>query len=62
MFSVHFFFSVINVAGISVTGKDMLDIGEKTRLLPGRVCKSIFTIFEINVAHFNLWFSFPSRS
>lgn len=29
--------SVINIGGLSVTGKDMVDIRERNRFLPGRV-------------------------
>lgn len=40
-------FSVINVAGLSVTGKDITDIGERNRFLPGRVCNVWFQTYNV---------------
>lgn len=36
-------YSVINVAGLSVTEKDLIDVAERKRLLPG---KASFLIIE----------------
>ncbi|KAL0802057.1 hypothetical protein Bca101_057233 [Brassica carinata] len=45
----------INVAGLSVSGKDIKDIGERSRFLPSRVvnilCKLVSSTFHSQVAH-----------
>ncbi|KAG5414439.1 hypothetical protein IGI04_002006 [Brassica rapa subsp. trilocularis] len=40
---------VINVGGLSVTGKDMVDIGERNRFLPGRVIDILTRVVAFNV-------------
>lgn len=45
--SLSILFSVINVGGLSVTGKDLIDIGERNAFLPGRVRKQLCTTFLV---------------
>ncbi|XP_048637595.1 uncharacterized protein LOC106353670 [Brassica napus] len=40
---------VINVAGLSVTGKDITDIGERNRFLPGRVMDILLRVVSASV-------------
>ncbi|KAJ4881383.1 Uncharacterized protein Rs2_38438 [Raphanus sativus] len=41
---------VINVSGLSVTAKDIMDIGERQRFLPGRVIDILMRVVSISVS------------
>lgn len=51
--SLSILFSVINVGSLSVTGKDLIDIGERNGFLPGRVRKQLSTTLLVFFVSFS---------